>query len=125
MKSGDRHALRARDDTNLVQTQKHIHHFFIWRRKKKFTITQDNGIVSYEMVTEIDLHGFRLEEAEAAVMKFVDQLYYHGETDGRIIHGLGIIAERLPQWLKNYPYVKHFERAPLIQGVTLVFLAVA
>jgi len=76
------------------------------------------------METEIDLHGLRLEEAEAEVMRFVDRLYYHGETSGRIIHGLGAISARLPQWLQSYPYVKRFELSPLNAGVTLVFLAV-
>ncbi len=74
------------------------------------------------MDTEIDLHGFRLEEAESEVMRFVDQLYYNGETNGKIIHGMGVIAEKLPQWLKNYPYVKRFERSPFNPGVTNVFL---
>ncbi len=77
------------------------------------------------MKTEIDLHGMRLEDAETEVMRFVDQLYYRGETSGRIIHGMGIIAEKLPEWLKSYPYVKSFEHAPFNRGVTLVFLALA
>lgn len=75
-------------------------------------------------MTEIDLHGLKLEDAEVQVMRFVDQLYYRGETSGRIIHGMGIIGERLPQWLKNYPYVRHFEKAPFNAGATLVFLEV-
>ncbi len=76
------------------------------------------------MKTEIDLHGLRLEEAESEVMRFVDQLYYRSETSGRIIHGLGAISEKLAGWLRNYPYVKSFERAPFNPGVTLVFLEV-
>ncbi|MBI3540946.1 MAG: Smr/MutS family protein [Deltaproteobacteria bacterium] len=76
------------------------------------------------MKTEIDLHGLRLEEAELEVMRFVDQLYYQGETNGRIIHGLGIISQKLPEWLRSYPHVKSFEYAPFNPGVTLVFLAV-
>jgi dsDNA-specific endonuclease/ATPase MutS2 len=76
------------------------------------------------MKTDLDLHGLRLEEAEAEVLRFVDQLYYQGETSGRIIHGFGIIAERLAGWLKSYPYVKRFERSPLNAGVTVVFLEV-
>lgn len=75
--------------------------------------------------TEIDLHGLRLEEAENEVLRFVDQLYYQGETSGLIIHGLGIISEKLPQWLKSYPFVKSFERSPLNPGATRVFMAVA
>lgn len=74
------------------------------------------------MQTELDLHGFRLAEAEAEVMRFLDQLYYHQEASGRIIHGFGVIAERLPQWLKNYPYVKSFDRAPFNLGITLIYL---
>ena len=79
---------------------------------------------SCNMETEIDLHGLRLEEAETEVMRFVDRLYFHGETNGRMIHGMGAISEKLPQWLRNYPYVKRFERSPLNAGVTLVYLAV-
>lgn len=81
-----------------------------------------NHYDSSPLITEIDLHGFRLNEAENAVMKFLDQLYYHSEGSGRIIHGFGVIADQLPQWLKSYPYVKKFERAPFNLGVTLVFM---
>ena len=74
------------------------------------------------MKTEIDLHGLKLEEAESTVMYFIDQLYYQGETSGRIIHGMGMISERLPQWLKSYPFVREFRLAPFNSGVTLVYL---
>lgn len=76
------------------------------------------------MKTEIDLHGCRLEDAQQEVMRFVDQLYYNGETEGRIVHGLGAIAERLGTWLDEYPYVKGYERSPLNAGVTIVRLEV-
>ncbi len=72
--------------------------------------------------TEIDLHGMRLDEAEREVMRFVDQLYYNGEGSGRIVHGFGIIAEKLPQWLSSYPYVKRFERSTFNTGVTMVYM---
>lgn len=75
------------------------------------------------MTTEIDLHGMNLEEAEAEVMRFVDQLYYQGESSGQIIHGLGVIAEKLPTWLRNYPHVKSFERVWSNPGATWVYLA--
>ncbi|MDO8528202.1 MAG: Smr/MutS family protein [Deltaproteobacteria bacterium] len=75
-------------------------------------------------MTEIDLHGMRLEEAEAEVMRFVDQLYYHGEGVGCIIHGFGIIETTLPQWLKNYPHVKSFEPVWSNPGATYVYLAI-
>ncbi len=74
------------------------------------------------VTTEIDLHGLRLEEAEAAVMTFIDRLYYHGETSGRIIHGMGVISGKLPQWLRSYPYVASFEHALANPGVTLVLM---
>ncbi|OGQ48519.1 MAG: hypothetical protein A3H42_05805 [Deltaproteobacteria bacterium RIFCSPLOWO2_02_FULL_46_8] len=77
------------------------------------------------MMTEIDLHGMSLEEAESEVMKFVDQLYYRGEASGRIVHGLGVIAEKLPEWLQSYPHVKSFERVWSNPGATLVFLEIA
>lgn len=76
-------------------------------------------------MTEIDLHGMSLEEAESEVLKFVDQLYYRGETSGRIIHGMGVIVEKLPEWLQSYPHVKNFERVWSNPGATLVFLEIA
>lgn len=75
------------------------------------------------MKTEIDLHGMRLDEAEAEVIRFVDQLYYNSEGSGRIVHGMGIIAEKLPQWLESYPYVRRFERSTFNAGVTTVYMA--
>lgn len=72
--------------------------------------------------TEIDLHGMRLDEAEREVLRFVDQLYYNGEGSGRIVHGLGIIAEKLPQWLSAYPYVKRVERSTFNAGVSMVYM---
>ena len=74
------------------------------------------------MTTEIDLHGMRLEEAEAEVTRFLDGLFYRREGSARIIHGFGVISENLPRWLKNSPYVKSFEHPPFNDGVTLVFL---
>ncbi|MDP2599229.1 MAG: Smr/MutS family protein [Deltaproteobacteria bacterium] len=71
---------------------------------------------------EIDLHGMNLEEAEAEVMRFVDQLHYRGEATGRIIHGFGVIAENLPKWLQNYPHVKSFEQVWSNPGATWVYL---
>lgn len=75
-------------------------------------------------MNELDLHGMRLDEAESAVMRFVDDLFYRSETSGRIIHGMGVIADHLPQWLNNYPYVKKFERAPFNPGATNVYLQI-
>ncbi len=71
---------------------------------------------------ELDLHGFRLHEAEDEVLKFIDRLHYQGETMGEIIHGLGVIAEKLPEWLRSYPHVRHFNTRPFNRGVTVVYL---
>lgn len=73
-------------------------------------------------MTEIDLHNFNFEEAKAAVLKFVDTLYYKNAGSGRIIHGHGVIAENLPNWLREYPYVQHFELDPFNSGATIVQL---
>jgi len=71
---------------------------------------------------EIDLHGYRFEAAEAAVLKFVDQLHYSGETVGRIIHGYGILADTLPKWLASYPHCHKWERELGNSGATIVWL---
>lgn len=73
---------------------------------------------------EIDLHGMRAHEAEAAVLQFVDQLFFQRVDVGRIIHGFGVIADQLPQWLASYPYIKSTERELSNRGATLVWLDV-
>lgn len=69
---------------------------------------------------ELDLHGMKLHEAESAVIKFIDRLYFEGELSCKIIHGLGVIAAHLPGWLRSYPYVQSFERDSFNSGSTLV-----
>ncbi len=71
---------------------------------------------------ELDLHGMKLHEAEGAVIKFIDRLYFEGELSCRIVHGLGVIATNLPTWLRSYPYVHSFERDSFNSGTTLVRL---
>ncbi|PIR17824.1 MAG: hypothetical protein COV46_02540 [Deltaproteobacteria bacterium CG11_big_fil_rev_8_21_14_0_20_49_13] len=71
---------------------------------------------------EIDLHGYRLHEAEEATTKFVDNAYFRNELSVRIIHGFGVIAESLPKWLEAYPFVVGFERDPGNPGATIVKL---
>ena len=73
-------------------------------------------------MTEIDLHGHNFEEAKAAVLKFIDTLYYNGEAQGRIIHGHGIIADNLAKWLKEYPHVLSTELDFFNRGSTIVRL---
>lgn len=73
---------------------------------------------------ELDLHGVRLDAAEAATIQFVDQLYFQGVDVGRIVHGFGAIADHLPGWLRSYPYVKKVEREMANKGATLVWLDV-
>lgn len=70
----------------------------------------------------LDLHGYRLHEAEAAVMQFVDGLYAQGESCGRIIHGHGVISGELERWLRSYPFVTQVERDPANSGATVVWL---
>lgn len=70
----------------------------------------------------LDLHGYRVHEAEPAVMQFIDRLYAAGEVCGRIIHGHGVIAGELSRWLHSYPFVVRIERDPTNSGVTVVWL---
>lgn len=70
----------------------------------------------------LDLHGFRFDEAREAVYRFVDQLYFQHAANGRIIHGCGIIADALPTWLREYPFVARAERELHNPGTTLVWM---
>lgn len=81
------------------------------------------NVMERTIMTEIDLHRCKFDEAREAVLKFVDTLYFNNEGTGRIIHGHGIIAENLPEWLGEYPHVKRFEQDPFNSGATIVWLA--
>ncbi len=72
---------------------------------------------------EYDLHLHRFDEAKTAALGFVDRLYYDGEPCGRLIHGQGIIADHLPDWLAEYPFVIRIERDVVNGGSTVVWLA--
>ncbi|MBI4238690.1 MAG: Smr/MutS family protein [Deltaproteobacteria bacterium] len=77
------------------------------------------------MMQTLDLHGLRFEEAHEAVTRFVDRLYYQEAECGRIIHGFGVIAGALPQWLAAYPFVTRWARDLHNAGSTMVWVDAA
>lgn len=71
---------------------------------------------------EIDLHGLRFHEARERVLAFVDQCVVDGDGCCRIIHGHGVIAQHLPEWLAEYPLVARWEIEFGNSGSTVVWL---
>ena len=68
--------------------------------------------------TEINVIGQNVEEATAAVEKFVDRAFLAGAVRVRIVHGsgMGILRKALRQFLQNHPHVASVAEPPQNEG---------
>jgi len=76
---------------------------------------------------EIDLRGRRVDEALAAVDKFLDDALLAGWSEVRLLHGkgTGALKQNIGNFLKKHPQIQRFHEAPLGEGdagVTVVEL---
>jgi DNA mismatch repair protein MutS2 len=76
---------------------------------------------------EIDLRGMRVDEALAAVDKFLDDALLAGWSEVRLIHGkgTGALRQSIGNFLKKHPQTQRFHEAALGEGdygVTVVEL---
>jgi DNA mismatch repair protein MutS2 len=80
----------------------------------------------HDISDELDLHGYKVEEALLQLDFYLDKAYLYGVSPLRIIHGhgLGLLRKAIRQHLQNHPLVKHFKPASQADGgdgVTLVY----
>lgn len=83
-----------------------------------------NGQIPWEAV--IDLHGYRIEEARAALSVFLRRCQNRGFTCVRVIHGKGLhrndaeitIKSALVSWLTQLTYVMGFASCTPTDGGT-------
>ena len=68
--------------------------------------------------TEINVIGQNVDEATAAVEKFVDRAFLAGAVRVRIVHGsgMGILRKALRQFLKSHPHVASVAEPPQNEG---------
>ena len=68
--------------------------------------------------TEINVIGHNVDEATAAVEKFVDRAFLAGAVRVRIVHGsgMGILRKALRQFLQNHPHVASVAEPPQNEG---------
>jgi DNA mismatch repair protein MutS2 len=68
--------------------------------------------------TEINVIGQNVDEATAAVEKFVDRAFLAGAVRVRIVHGsgMGILRKALRQFLQNHPHVASVAEPPQNEG---------
>jgi len=76
---------------------------------------------------EIDLRGMRVDEALAAVDKFLDEALLAGWNEVRLIHGkgTGALRQNIGNFLKQHPQTQRFHEAAMGEGdfgVTVVEL---
>lgn len=78
-------------------------------------------------IPELHVRGLRVEEARERVDKFLDQAVLAGESEVRIVHGLGkgALKKALAEFLAAHPHVESFTSADPEkggEGVTVVNL---
>ena len=68
--------------------------------------------------TEINVIGQNVDEATAAVEKFVDRAFLAGAVRVRVVHGSGrgILRKALRQFLQNHPHVASVAEPPQNEG---------
>src|SRR6516225_3407059 len=68
--------------------------------------------------TEINVIGQNVDEATAAVEKFVDRAFLAGAVRVRIVHGsgMGVLRKALRQFLKQHPHVATVSEPPQNEG---------
>ena len=76
---------------------------------------------------EIDLRGFRADEALTEVMNFLDDAVMVGATELTILHGTGtgVLKQIIRDYLKTQHRVKDFSDGDIDKGgagITLVYL---
>jgi len=78
------------------------------------SLSSENDSVS----TEINVIGQNVDEATAAVEKFVDRAFLAGAVRVRIVHGsgMGILRKALRQFLQNHPHVASVAEPPQNEG---------
>ncbi|MDZ7360270.1 MAG: endonuclease MutS2 [candidate division KSB1 bacterium] len=86
-----------------------------------------SGFDSPAQVPEIDLRGMRVDEALAAVDKFLDGALLAGWQEVRLIHGkgTGALRQSIGNFLKKHPQTQRFHEAAMGEGdygVTVVEL---
>ena len=67
---------------------------------------------------EIDVRGMRVDEALAAVDRYLSEALLYGWEEVRIIHGkgTGVLRKAIADFLRRHPNVAGFEPAPLGMG---------
>lgn len=76
-----------------------------------------NNIIQLES-TKLDIRGYKPEEAEFEIIKFIDEAYLSNLKSVEIIHGkgTGVLREKVHEILKNHQMVKSFELASVEFG---------
>jgi DNA mismatch repair protein MutS2 len=77
-----------------------------------------------DVAKSIDLHGYTVVEAEAAVDAFVNDALLAGLAEVRVIHGIsgGRVRAAVHARLERFPSVRGFRVDPSNPGVTIVAL---
>jgi len=95
--------------------------------KTKSNAGETKRTVRSSFSNELDLHGFRVDEALAALDKYIDRALLADYHEVRIVHGLGQgkLYRAVHEYLRTNPSIKHYRFALDAEGgggVTIVEL---
>ncbi len=99
----------------------------VWRYSGSSKMPKNQSIKSRSISSEINVLGYNIEDATAAVDKYLDDAFLSSLTQVRVIHGkgTGALRDAIQAQLQTHPHVKSFELASPYEGgsgVTVVEL---
>jgi DNA mismatch repair protein MutS2 len=109
--------------TGNVRTK--ISRVFISKSKElpKKDVYSKIGLTSNNNITpELNIIGFRVEEAISALSKFIDSAVINGVHKAKIIHGIGTgrLMKAVKDYLSDEKFIKHLRSEEGNAGVTVV-----
>lgn len=95
--------------------------------KPKKEIKKGSVAIKKQAKLELDLRGYRYEDAYNELDKFIDDALLSNYSQISIIHGFGtgVIRKMVHEYLKKCPYVKSYRyggEGEGLQGVTIIYL---
>ena len=103
---------------SLISVYKETDFEFLERAKKKQQITKVTSKVKKFVKAELDLRGFRYEEALVSLDKYIDDCLLSNKPYASIIHGYGTLTIRklVKEYLSSNNLVKSFRDGEAGEG---------
>jgi DNA mismatch repair protein MutS2 len=113
-------------DVVVGNMRMHINKDYVEKATGQRVVKEERGLVSVQdiEVPEINVRGMRVDEALEEVDRFVDRAIVHGNSQLKIVHGIGTgrLMSAIRSYLAEATHVKDVKKDEKNSGVTIVEL---